>query len=691
MQAAPFRSHPRDSMAGFSIARRHLSARCRPSFLASLLLAAATAAVLSCSGSGPGRVIVLGLDGLDPRTVDLLMSEGKLPNLTRLRKDGAYGRLQSSKPMLSPVLWTTVTTGKVPEQHGIGHFTAIDPANGEQLPVTSGMRKVKALWNILSDRKKKVAVVGWWATWPAEDVNGVMVSDHLCYHFLFPQGQGGAASAQGLTHPAELVQKLQPLVRRPADVTPQEAAPFIHVTPDEFTRPFDFNDDVSHFKWALATADTYRRVGLKLWKDERPDVLMAYTEGTDSVAHLFGHLFRAQGLSGELLTQQKKFGDAVEQMYLYADRIVGDYLQAMDGSTTLFVLSDHGFDLGAIQDDPSKTRDMRRVSEKFHNAEGVLYIYGRGVKARARLDQPKLVDIAPTVLALAGLPPARDMPGRVIAEALTVRIPGPAVATYETGAAAVRAAQDAQADPQILERLRSLGYIGGGEGKAPPGGTAAGPRSPTGERNIAALHFEAGRFEQAAAIYRRLMADDPKDASLYTSLAGALGAMGKYDEASKLLEQAMKIEPLNVEAYHNRAVILERQGHRDQAIELYRRAIRYNSQYEPSRQALVRLTGSAEVNAPHTEQERKAFALAQAAAQAAQRGNYPDALNRLAEAERLAPRYVLVHQYRSNVAYLMGDVAGAIKALEKGLALEPDNALFRTNLQRLKEQHARGR
>ena len=37
-------------------------------------------------------------------------------------------------------------------------------------------------------------MVGWWATWPAEDVNGAMVSDHLCYHFLFPQGQGGRAS-----------------------------------------------------------------------------------------------------------------------------------------------------------------------------------------------------------------------------------------------------------------------------------------------------------------------------------------------------------------------------------------------------------------------------------------------------------------------------------------------------------------
>jgi predicted AlkP superfamily phosphohydrolase/phosphomutase/Flp pilus assembly protein TadD len=635
--------------------------------------------------------MVVGMDGLDPRAVDLLMSEGKMPNFAKLRQEGAYGRLQSSKPMLSPVLWTTVTTGKTPEQHGIGHFTAIDPKSGEMLPVTSGMRKVKALWNILTDKQKKVAVVGWWASWPAENVNGAMVSDHLCYHFLFPQGEGGAQNVQGLTDPPELAQQLQPLVRRPADVTPQEVAPFIQVTPEEFNRPFSFDDDVSHFKWALATADTYRRVGLKLWRDEKPDVLMAYTEGTDSTAHLFGHLFRAPNLSGELLTQQQKFGNAVEQMYIYADRILGDYMKAMDSDTALVVLSDHGFDLGATQDDPSKTRDMRRVSERFHNAEGILYLYGRGVKARARIDQAKLVDIAPTVLALAGLPAARDMPGRVIAEALDVSIPGPAVATYETGAGAVQAAQDAQADPKILERLRSLGYIGGAPGGSVPApGAAAGPRSPTGERNIAALHFEAGRYKEAAAAYEKLLADDPKDASLHTSLAGTLGAMGRYDEAAKHLELAMKIDPLNVEAYHNRAVIYERQGKKEQAIELYRRAVRYNAQYEPSREALVRLVGSADVNAPRTEQEKKAFALSQQAAQAAQHGNYPEAMARLAEAEKVAPRYALVHQYRSNVAYLMGDVPGAIRALEKGLAIEPDNALFRTNLQRLKQGNARG-
>ena len=69
-------------------------------------------------------------------------------------------------------------------------------------------------------------------------------------------------------------------------------------------------------------------------------------------------------------------------MYLHADDILGEYMAAMDRDTTLIVLSDHGFELGALQDDPTKTRDMRRVSERFHREDGILYLYGRGVKRR---------------------------------------------------------------------------------------------------------------------------------------------------------------------------------------------------------------------------------------------------------------------------------------------------------------------
>ncbi|MBP7589876.1 MAG: alkaline phosphatase family protein, partial [Thermoanaerobaculia bacterium] len=114
--------------------------------VAILLLLSALA--LACGRSRPARVLVLGFDGLDPEAVDLLLSEGKLPNFAKLRREGAYGRLKTFKPTLSPILWTTIATGKTPDQHGIGHFVGRDRASGQEQPVTSDMRRTKALWNL---------------------------------------------------------------------------------------------------------------------------------------------------------------------------------------------------------------------------------------------------------------------------------------------------------------------------------------------------------------------------------------------------------------------------------------------------------------------------------------------------------------------------------------------------------------
>jgi tetratricopeptide (TPR) repeat protein len=390
----------------------------------------------------------------------------------------------------------------------------------------------------------------------------------------------------------------------------------------------------------------------------------------------------------------------VEQMYQLADRIVGEYMEAAGKDATLIVLSDHGFMLGELQDDPSKTRDMRRVSEKFHREEGILYMYGRKVKQNGRFDGAKLVDVVPTILALSGMPPARDMPGRVLTEGLDLKVPGPRVASYEAGGGTTAVAgNDTSANPEILERLKSLGYIdnAGGRPGAGPGPSGNGTdidrlRSPQGERNLAAMLFEQGRFQESADAYRKLIAADPKDASLRTSLAGALGAMGKYDLAMKELDEAVKAEPLNVEAYHNRGAVYERVGKPDLAVKEYRTAVRYNPSYEPSRKALVRLTGSAEVNPPRTPQEKQAAQLLDQVSQAARRSNYVEATRLLDQAEKIAPAYVLIYQYRANVAYLSGDRHGAIRALEHALELDPTNVLYRTNLARLKEtQTAKGK
>ena len=661
---------------------------------------AALAAMLplfACSGPEP-RVLVLGFDGLDPEAVDRLISEGRLPHFARLRQEGAYGRLRSFEPMLSPILWTTIATGRTPDAHGIGHFVALDPATGEPLPVTSDLRRVRALWDLLSERERTTALVGWWATWPPEPIQGWVVSDHLAYHFLFGDGLT-AADPTVKTSPPGLEAELAPLVVRPAAIGRAELAPFADVTEADLARPLDVQDDLAHLRWVIASAETYRRIGLELWRSRRPDVELVYFEGTDSVAHLFGHLVRREGLASELAAQQARYGRAVEAMYERADAILGDFLAAADRATTVLVLSDHGFELGVLPDDPSRLRDMRRVSERFHRPEGVLYAWGRGVEAGARFDGATLLDVAPTVLALQGLPASREMPGRVLDEGF-VRLAVPErVATFEaTPRAKTAVARDAAADQAMLEHLKSLGYLAGSRrdeatGAPSPGPAPAGLSSPQADRNLAAIAFQEKRYEESERLYRALAQADPGDAGLRSSLAGVLGALGRYEEAMHELDAALARDPINPEGYHNKGALLERLGRRDQAIEQYRTAVRYRPDFEPSRQALARLTGSAEVRAPRDEAERKATALCEQAADAARRGAYPEAFARLDEAKRLAPEYVLVFQYESNVAYLAGDLPRAIAALERALALEPGNELFRHNLEELKraagEQHPR--
>src|SRR6185369_2359843 len=148
------------------------------------------------------------------------------------------------------------------------------------------------------------------------------------------------------------------------------------------------------------------------------------------------------------------------------------------------------------------------------------------------------------------------------------------IASYETGERVAAVANDKSVDPAILEHLRALGYLDA--------------ESPKGERNLAAVLFQEGKYAEAVEAYKKLIEQNPKDGALRASLAGALGAMGRYDESLEQLNQAIAIEPLNPEAYHNRGVIFEKKGRPQDAAKEYKTALRYNPQYEPSRQALVR-------------------------------------------------------------------------------------------------------
>jgi len=643
-------------------------------FLVVALLALLLPAI-GCGAGGPTpRVILLGLDGMDPDVIDLLIAEGKLPHFAQIKREGAYARLYSAPPLLSPIIWTTIATGRKPSDHGIGHFITVDPSTGEELPVTSAMRRVPALWNIFSAAEREVAIVGWWATWPAEAVNGVVVSDHAGYHFLMEQRLVEGATSDGVTYPDELLAELDDLIRRPQDVGYDELEPFVDIEPADLEAEFAFHDDLSHFRWALGAAKSYRDIGLRLWETRNPDLLLVYVEGVDTTSHLFGHLYRQSGLAGELAEQQRRYGNAVEQMYVFVDGIVGDYIDAMDENTTLVIVSDHGFKLGELPTDPSKTRDMRRVSEAYHREYGILFLYGRGVQPGARIDSATTLDVTPSVLALAGLPLAEDMPGKVFGQALDVDT-SERIASYDDQwTDGAEGARSEGVDHAVLERLESLGYIGAA--------------ASTNDRNLANILLREGRYEEAAHAFGELAAAEPDEPVYHAALGTALAGLGRLDEARESFGRALEIDPLYVPAYHNRGLAYERQGDRDAAIRDYRTALRYKAEYEPARLALERLGVGLVGRVAATDEERRAAELLREASALMRRGDYGAADGKIDEAQALAPDAAVVFQYRSNVAYLRGDHAAAAAALERALAIEPDNALFRENLRKLRETEA---
>src|SRR6185295_1799732 len=118
-------------------------------------------------------------------------------------------------PRLSPLLWTSIATGKTADKHGILNFVEPDPSGAGLRISTSTSRKTKALWNMLTQSGMRVNVVGWYASHPAEPINGVSVSN------LFWEGMPAKPDEvwpmiKGAVHPPSMTDEIAGLrVRAP--------------------------------------------------------------------------------------------------------------------------------------------------------------------------------------------------------------------------------------------------------------------------------------------------------------------------------------------------------------------------------------------------------------------------------------------------------------------------------------------
>jgi len=146
------------------------------------------------------RVVVLGLDGMEPTLAEKYMAEGKLPNLSKLAEQGSYRRLGTTLPALTPVAWSTFLTGCNPGKHNVFDFLTVDRRN--YLPELSSvhiggttrtlklgkysiplgkpdirlLRKGKPFWKDLGEHGIFSAIIRMPITFPPESFRGVSLS-----------------------------------------------------------------------------------------------------------------------------------------------------------------------------------------------------------------------------------------------------------------------------------------------------------------------------------------------------------------------------------------------------------------------------------------------------------------------------------------------------------------------------------
>jgi len=171
------------------------------------------------------KILLIGWDAADWKFLNPLIDSGQMPTLKKLIEGGSMGRLATLDPPLSPTLWTSIATGKRPYKHGIHGFVEPDPSGKGIRPIYNTNRKVKAIWNILTQKGLKSNVVGWWPSHPAEPINGVMVSN------FYQRATGNLNEpwpmAKGTIHPPEKEDVLSKLRVHPQELTEAHITPFV--------------------------------------------------------------------------------------------------------------------------------------------------------------------------------------------------------------------------------------------------------------------------------------------------------------------------------------------------------------------------------------------------------------------------------------------------------------------------------
>ena len=485
-----------------------------------------------------------------------------MPHLASLVERGVMGNIATLYPPLSPMLWTSIATGKRPFKHGIYGFSEPTPDGMGIRPVSSLSRNTRALWNMLHLEGKKSNVIGWWPSHPAEPINGVMVSDMFQKHSgRLNKDEGSKAEARRIAgeelpekqtrcwplpphsvHPEHLREPIGKLRLHPQELTGEILLPFIPKL-GEIDQSKDHR--VEMVAKILCECTSIHAAATAAMQLEPWDLMAVYYDSIDHFSHGFMQ-FHPPRLPWVNKRDFELYQNVVETGYCYHDMMLGTLLELAGSDTTVMLLSDHGF--YSDNKRPRQVANEPAGPAEEHSHYGIFVMAGPEVKQDERIYGACLLDITPTLLHAMHLPVGEDMDGKVLINAFSSNRPIEMIPSWderdgEDGAHDPSAQQDPIAAKEALDQLVELGYI-----EPPDENIDVAVKRTTRELryNLARSHIDAGMYAHAADILEDLQEEFPSESRFMLRLIACRIQLNQLDELEEMIDAVEAIKAKNV-------------------------------------------------------------------------------------------------------------------------------------------------
>jgi len=273
-------------------------------------------------GNPMKNLLIIGIDSASFDLIGPWMEEGKLPHMAGLRDNGAFGKLKSVVPPMSPPAWTSFATGKNPGKHGIFDFTVRRPDSYGVEFINGGWRRAETIWKRMSDAGKRVCTIAIPISYPPEELNGAVISG------ADTPGIAGGVADPSAFYPRELY----------AEIT-DRVGPYL-ISPNLLSFADDQCDRM--LEAALKTVSSKMETALYLFQKESWDCFTVVIGETDGISHRLWKVHDSDSPFAEGQAARYQGEDPLLSIYRKVDEYVGQLCRTAPPNTTVLILSDHG-------------------------------------------------------------------------------------------------------------------------------------------------------------------------------------------------------------------------------------------------------------------------------------------------------------------------------------------------------------